>query len=152
VYRVDGPQSRSVFELRIGSVLPVLRSALGRNLLAHLPESITRPFVDRELAEIAGLNGRAADEELPRSRRDVAALIARVRADGVSRCRRALLSDFTAISAPVFDFSGTAIAAVTLMGPVGVLDDALDGAVARALRTVAGSISAEAGQKAKIAS
>ena len=71
---------------------------------------------------------------------------------GVSRCRRALLSDFTAISAPVFDFSGTAIAAVTLMGPVGVLDDALDGAVARALRTVAGSISAEAGQKAKIAS
>lgn len=145
VYRVDGPQSRSVFELRVGSVLPVLRSALGRNLLAFLPDTVTGPLVERELAEIGAMTLDRPDIDLPRNRRDVAAMAEQVRRQGLSRCRRMLLSDYTAISAPVFDFSGTVAAGVTLMGPIGILDDELDGPVAAVLRTVAAGISRAAG-------
>jgi DNA-binding IclR family transcriptional regulator len=149
VYRVDGQQSRSVFELRVGSVLPVLRSALGRNLLAHLPESMTRVLVDKELADINAMYPNRTDPDLPRNRREVTALIAQVKERGMSRCRQMLLSDYTAISAPVFDYSGTIIAGITLMGPTGILDDAFDGPVAAKLRAVSRRISMEAGQPAK---
>jgi DNA-binding IclR family transcriptional regulator len=149
VYRVDGQQSRSVFELRIGSVLPVLRSALGRNLLAHLPASMTNPFVEKELADINAMAPNHIDPELPRSRREVNALIDQMRREGLSRSRRTLLSDYTAISAPVFDYSGTIIAGITVMGPIGILDDDFKGPVAEKLRTVSRKISAEAGHSAE---
>ncbi len=55
------------------------------------------------------------------------------------------MTDYTAISAPIFDYSGTMVAAITLMGPRGVLDDDFDGSVAAALRKVSARISAEAG-------
>ena len=74
-------------------------------------------------------------------------MIAQIREQGLSRCRRMLLSDYTAISAPVFDYSGTIIAGVTMMGPSGLLDDEFDGPVADKLRAVSRRISMEAGQK-----
>ena len=33
IYRVDGPLSETVLDIRVGSVLPILRSAVGRYLL-----------------------------------------------------------------------------------------------------------------------
>jgi DNA-binding IclR family transcriptional regulator len=145
VYRVDGPQSRTVFELRVGSVLPVLRSALGRNLLAHLPDGLTKSFVDQELSDIASTNFSRDDIDLPRNRREIGTLVEEIRKQGLSRCRGGLLTDYTAISAPIFDYSGTMVAAITLMGPRGVLDDDFAGPVAAALRKVSARISAEAG-------
>ena len=41
VYRVEGSRSRPLLELRVGTVMPLLSSALGRNFLAHLPAAIT---------------------------------------------------------------------------------------------------------------
>lgn len=145
VFRVEGQQSRSVFELRIGSVLPVLRSALGRNLLAYLPDGMTSTLVNQELADIASMHQSEPNLDLPRNRREIAELVKDVRARGLSRCRGMLLSDFTAISAPVFDYSGTIVAGLTVMGPVGLLDDNLDGPVAQLVHAAAERVSIEAG-------
>jgi DNA-binding IclR family transcriptional regulator len=145
VYRMEGGDNRPLLELRIGSVLPLLRSALGRNFLAHLPVDLTRDLLERELedASLGGAGRRVAG--VPRSVAQAEALAARVRRSGISECRHALLPHYTSLSAPVFDHTGFMIAAITLTGPVGVLDDDLKGFTARTLKAHAGRISAAAG-------
>ena len=54
VYRVEGSRSRPLLELRVGSVMPLLSSALGRNFLAHLPDTLTRDLLAQVGAEDGG--------------------------------------------------------------------------------------------------
>ena len=145
VYRVEGGASRPIIELRVGSVLTLLRSALGRNFLAHLPPDLTRPMLAQELAEGAPNGRRPKADDTPGSPAEVADMTAAIRRNGISRCRDALLANFTSLSAPIFDQTGFMIAAITLMGPIGVLDDDLAGPTAQALRDQARAISAIAG-------
>ena len=148
VYRLDGPRSRGVFELRIGSVLPLLSSALGRVFLAWLPAHATDELLAAEIAvnqEGAAPGRRRSRHDVPTDLQAARELAAGVRTRGMSRCRSALLSDFTALSAPVLDHAGSIIAAVTVMGPVGVFDDGFDGAIAARIRDAAGAISRQAG-------
>ncbi len=144
VYRLDGPRSHGVFELRIGSVLPLLSSALGRVFLAWLPPHATDELLAADLAtprRRAGLEGR----DWPTDREAARALADEVRRQGMSRCRSALLSDFTALSAPVLDHAGSVVAAVTVMGPIGDFDADFAGPIAARIRAAAATISAQAG-------
>jgi len=147
VHRVSGDHTRSLFELRLGSVLPVLRSALGRVLFAYLPEEVTKASVDREMSEAApGLTEQDPDMPTPKTLTGLKDLRARIQERQMSRSRGGLLLDHTAISAPVFDYRGKIIAGVTAMGPIHALDDTFDGQLAQDLRTIADDISQEAGQ------
>lgn len=147
VYRADGSYSRSVFELRVGSVLPVLRSALGRLFLAYLPEGLTSNFVEAELADMSRRPFQVESNDVPRNRLEVRELIAGIRKNQLSRCRAGLLSDYTAVSAPIFDHTGTIIAGITVMGLRGILDDEFTGPSALAIQALAGEISNDAGQR-----
>ena len=140
VYRVEGSRSRPLLELRVGSVLPLLSSALGRNFLAHLPLVNTKDLLDQELASLKKTDG--ADQY---TMRDVDAMRNEVLTHHMSRCRDALLPHFTSMSAPIFDMLGEMKAAITVMGPVGSLDDELESDTARLLIEKAQSISAVAG-------
>lgn len=150
VYRADGIHSRSIFELRVGSVLPVLRSALGRLFLTHLPEPVTAEFVEAELKDF---RQQAADlsrfeltcADVIRNRADLKKMAQQTRRIGTSRCRAGILSDYTAMSAPIFDYGGTICAGITVMGRIGVLDDDLLGKTAVAVRDLAHQLS-NAGQ------
>jgi DNA-binding IclR family transcriptional regulator len=145
VYRIDGSRSPGIFELRIGSVLPLLSSALGRVFLAYLPTQDSAALLRAELAQPGRPGAGRADLDVPTDIAGAQALAAEVRAQGMSRCRSALLSDFTALSAPVRDHAGNIIAAVTVMGPLGVFDDAFDGAIGPRIREAADAISHQAG-------
>ena len=140
VYRVEGSRSRPLLELRVGSVLPLLSSALGRNFLAHLPPASTRDLLDQELSSL-----RKSGDEKKYTMRDVEAMRQEVLTHHMSRCRDALLPHFTSMSAPIFDMLGEMKAAITVMGPVGSLDDDLDSDTARVLIEKAQSISEVAG-------
>ena len=146
IYRADGSYSRSVFELRVGSVLPVLRSALGRLFLAYLPEGLTSSFVETELIDM-GRRPRPADSDVPRNRMEVRDLIAEIRNHTLSRSRAGLISDYTAVSAPIFDHTGLIIAGITVMGLRGILDDEYAGKSALSIQALAREISSEAGQR-----
>ena len=50
VYRVECAKNPPLMEMRVGSVLPLLNSALGRNFLSHLPEHMTSTLTKDELA------------------------------------------------------------------------------------------------------
>lgn len=140
VYRVEGSRSRPLLELRVGSVLPLLSSALGRNFLAHLPPANTRDLLEQELASM-----KKSDGVNKYSMRDVEAMRDEVLSHHLSRCRDALLPHFTSMSAPIFDMLGEMKAAITVMGPVGSFDDDIDSETARVLIEKAQSISAVAG-------
>ena len=140
VYRVEGSRSRPLLELRVGSVLPLLSSALGRNFLAHLPLVNTKDLLDQELASLKKTDG--ANQY---TMRDVDAMRNEVLTHHMSRCRDALLPHFTSMSASIFDMLGEMKAAITVMGPVGSLDDELESDTARLLIEKAQSISAIAG-------
>ena len=152
VYRVEGRRSRGTFELRIGSVLPLLSSALGRVFLSYLPEEATQEHLDGELREsraslTAARKPAAAALDVPTDAEGVRRLVAQVREQRMSRCRRALLSDFTALSAPIQDHAGNIIAAVTVMGPIGVFNDDFNGEVAREIKATGTAISLQAGYR-----
>ena len=147
IHRVSGHHSRALLELRLGSVLPVLRSALGRIFFAYLPEDVTKPHVDREMSnELTGFAEQDYEMPVPNSAASVRELRQYIQDMGMSRARGLLLSDHTAVSAPVFDYRGKIIAGVTAMGPIQSLDDRFDGSLAQDLKRVADEISEDAGR------
>lgn len=144
VNRVEGRKSQPLLELRVGSVLPLLSSALGRNFLAHLPPAVTAAMVQDELAlqkPLASSPGKA----VPQGKADVQRMIQDIQTQGFSRCQNTLLPNFTSLSAPVFDLSGTIIAALTVMGPSHLLDTASEQEVLRLLKRHAVDVSQRAG-------
>lgn len=143
VYRARGYRTGSLMELRLGSVLPVLRSALGQLFLAHLPDRLTKANVARELEEGTVM---APLPEVPSNSDEISARCAEIRAQGISRCRGGLLSDHTGLSVPVFDYRGKIVAGITVMAPLAGIDDDHNSEIANDLRSAAQEISAEAGQ------
>lgn len=141
VYRIEGESSRPIVELRVGSVLPLTCSALGRNFLAHLPRSLTEELLQQELQGTESAQQQTPGLDAPISAAEVEALVTEIKAQGLSRCRNALLPHFTSLSAPVFDHFGEIVAAMTIMGPIGVLDDDMNGTIAKALKVGAEAIS-----------
>ena len=135
VYRVEGGSSRPLLELRVGSVLPLLSSALGRNFLAHLPDSRTRDLLNLELKSSAD---NYTTEKIEALKQDVLQ-------HHVSRCKDALLPHFISLSAPIFDMLGEMTAAITVMGPIGSIDDGPNSETITLLKQKARSISATAG-------
>ena len=145
IYRVEGSGSRPLLELRVGSVLPLLSSALGRNFLAHLPEAHTRELLAQEMDSAGDTIDGTGTTTRRYTSRDVVTMREEILQHGISRCRDALLPHFTSLSAPVFSMLGEMTAAITLMGPIGMLDDDLQAETARLLIEKANSISAAGG-------
>lgn len=145
VYRVAGGRSLPLLELRVGSVLPLLTSALGRNFLAHLPGAMTERMVKEELSVHAPAVAPTSKTDVPQTVEAVIDMCQRIRKQGYSRSKDSLLPNFTALSAPVFDLSGTIIAALTVMGPSHLLKDQAEAEVLGLLRRHAVEISQTAG-------
>lgn len=145
IYRVEAGGNRPILELRVGSVLPLLRSALGRNFVAHLPPAFSEELVVAALKEERTRHEHGGSDDTPRDRGELETMLASIRAAGISRCRDALLANFMSLSAPILDQTGLMIAAITLMGPIGTMDDDLTGPIAEALRSRAAAISKAAG-------
>lgn len=95
--------------LRVGSIMPLTRSATGLAFTAYLPERMTGHLVKDELAE----NRRTGLR--PRSREELSALTARVSSQGY-----ALAGDFipgiSGIAAPVFDHTRAMTLALITLG------------------------------------
>jgi DNA-binding IclR family transcriptional regulator len=145
IHKVDGSLSDAVLDLRVGSVLPILRSALGRNLAAHLPLGSVKPLLAKELAHHQTSFPPVDTIDDPATMPTAERMLEKVRQDGIARVRGGLLSDFSALSAPIFDHSGSTYGALTLMGRWHNFDDSPDGSPARELMAACASISAACG-------
>lgn len=145
IHKEDGSLSDAILDIRVGSVLPILRSALGRNLAAHLPLASIKPLLMQEIAHHQPGRPQVDTIENPGSLAMAERMLEKVRQDGIARVRGGLLSDFTALSAPIFDHTGSACGALTLMGRWDNFDDSLEGLPARELMAACAAISASCG-------
>ncbi|MES2031984.1 MAG: IclR family transcriptional regulator [Pseudomonadota bacterium] len=106
VVRLEQGPSPVISTVRLGSVLPLTRSATGLVYLAFSNPSITSPVVERELAAHA----------LPIDRDELASRVEATRAQGFAAVGGLLIPGLAAICAPVFDFQNELACAITVTG------------------------------------
>ena len=123
----DTPVSAS---LRVGSVMPLTRSATGRAFLAFLPREATAQWVKKELTD------HARQGLTPSTREEVDHLVAQIRRQGYART-----SDFipgiSGIAAPVYDHSGSMTLALVALGYSKPFDAAFEKISAAVVRKAA---------------
>lgn len=127
---------------RVGTILPLLRSASGQVFTAFLPEAATSKLLHQELKEMARL---PAGLSLTSS--EMQGLLDTVRLTGFGRMRGNLAQGVRALAVPVFGHDSALCAAIAVLGPEGFFDDSLDGETARSLRAVACDLSRRLGYR-----
>lgn len=137
VMKADGPRPIPM-ALQVGYVLPTISTATGRIFLAYMPRAATAAMVEKERSVGGGRIAHLAEA-------DLAQIIAETRRRDLSYSDGLLNIGFTAMSAPVLAHDGGLAAALTVIGPTGVLDDSLDGRTAGLLRSTAAALSEQMG-------
>jgi len=126
---------------RIGEILSLLTSATGRVFGAWLPGSQTDVMIDQELRFLR----ESRRPSTIRSREDVLRLFEQVRAAGVGWTVGEVNPGINALSAPIFDYRGGIVAALSSLGAPDLFDASPDGELASRLRAAAARISAALG-------
>jgi DNA-binding IclR family transcriptional regulator len=124
--------------VRIGSVLPLTTTAIGRVFLAYLPDSQTQRFVAAEQSKTTNAAPRQSFKE-----QDLTEL-SDIRTRRLSRAESALLPGVDAMAAPVFDVRGKLVAVMCVVGRAGGTCS-WGGPVARALDRAARDLSRQLG-------
>jgi DNA-binding IclR family transcriptional regulator len=138
VIRIE-ESSRPVFmNVRVGSTLPMLRSAVGKVFAAHLP----REEIEELTASPGGANGKtagAAHRLLSKPAADA------IRRSGLAVVRGDLVPGVAAVAAPIFDHRGRIIASIAVLGGPEHLPADTTSRPARLLRSIAATISRRLG-------
>lgn len=101
--KYDNDQNSPV-GIKVGSILPLLRSATGRIFLSYLPETDLEPVLRREEAA-------ASAKTVNRKK-----LAAGVRSAGIASSDGQVYEGFAALSAPIFDHANTLAGSFTILG------------------------------------
>jgi DNA-binding IclR family transcriptional regulator len=125
--------------IRVGSRLPILTTAIGRTFLAHLPENLVRPLVATERKE--ALSRR---NSVP-SAAEISELTREIRSRRLSRAPSALFPGVDAIAAPVFDYRGSLIAVMCVVARSEAKITGWSGSAVRALTEAATQLSTRLG-------
>lgn len=140
VCRIEESDKPVYMNVKVGSVLPVLRSAVGRVFAAFLPLEKTRRFIQSELSQ---LNGRPKGGSY--TAEWVERLLTSTRKLKLAAVSGDLIPGVKALAAPVFDHQGNIVAAIGLLGRQEEEDLNPTGHVARALQRAAESASMRLG-------
>ncbi|ARP98017.1 IclR family transcriptional regulator [Pseudorhodoplanes sinuspersici] len=126
--------------VRIGSVLPVLRSATGRVFAAFLHQRVVQPWIKRELNSNRKNFPQIANTGIANK------IIDETRTQGLGHVQGTMLPGIVSLSAPVFNAQSELAVAMTVLGPVGALNDSPNGPVGAALKDVANKLSRRLGK------
>jgi DNA-binding IclR family transcriptional regulator len=130
--------------VRTGGAFNMTATATGRLFAAFHSPALTEPLIAREIRDAA--SGRALKFDEARYRADVAA----IRARGYETTLDAPIPGVSAVTAPVFDYSGTMQLAVTVVGPTPLIDLDPAGPVVRAVLDFTQQLSADLGHSAAL--
>lgn len=120
----DGPLPVTV-NVRVGSVLPLMRSATGRVFLCWLPSPVTEHLLKNE-----GANAK-----------DIAKLRDMTRGRGLGVVEGDLLPGVASLSAPIFNHRGHLVAAISTVGAEGAFDSSTNSVTGRKLKSAAEALS-----------
>ncbi|RZL63820.1 MAG: IclR family transcriptional regulator [Variovorax sp.] len=135
--------------MRHGTVFSLTNTASGRLFGAYLEEATVRQMLEDERTRHKQRD-RTARTGMPLpvpppSWKGFEPQLEEVRRHGLSRSEGEIVPGVNAMAAPVFDASGDIVLSLTAIGPAGIFDTAWDGAIARALKGAAASVSQRLG-------
>jgi DNA-binding IclR family transcriptional regulator len=138
--------------MRHGSVFSVAGTATGRLFAAYLEAGAVQELLDDERRRQKThpdppIPGVPPPRPVP-PWREFERELAEVRTQGMSRSDGETLPGVNAMAAPVFDYHGHIVLAITAVGPGGIFDIDWDGPIAQALRGCAAQISQRLGAPA----
>lgn len=122
--------------IRVGSILPLLDSAVGYVFLTHLPEAMTADALRSQQEQ-------GATRTIPA--KEVKALKDAIRKDGYGKTRNQMIFGLAALSAPVFGPDGQLELAIGVILPARLMTDKEEKKLAAQLLDHADSISRELG-------
>jgi DNA-binding IclR family transcriptional regulator len=125
--------------IRIGSRLPILTTAIGRTFLAHLPEAVVAPLVAAERRDAQSRGGAVPSAD------EIDALTSEIRSRRLSRAPSALIPGVDAIAAPVFDYRNQLVAVICVVARSESKITGWNGSAVKALTAVASQLSARLG-------
>jgi DNA-binding IclR family transcriptional regulator len=131
--------SRPVFmNVRVGSTLPLLRSAVGLVFAAYRNDEEARALVAKERRTFGRTLGKGSVEER----------LTRTHRFGIGVVDGDLVPGVTALAAPIFDHRARIVASIALLGGPQHLDPRADSPVARLLKKTAAAVSGRLGYRA----
>lgn len=139
IVRWERPRRPITVNVITGTALELLASATGRVFAAWMPKKAVASLINQEL--------KAPDLPLDlRTRADVEALLAKVRADGYATTDGYhKVPGVEAVAAPVFNFKNEITMAVLIVGVQGMFDISPDGKVVECLKRTAEALSLRLG-------
>ena len=140
IRRSDSPDTRSSM-VRLGTVLPLLSSAIGLVFVAYLDRRFTEEIVRRELAVPHG----PASEAGFRTLADVDSRVAAIRGAGFAFAEGIVDPGRAALACPVFDHTEHLVGVLSVIGIQGKVESASDAPIVDALRQAAQAVSKRMG-------
>jgi DNA-binding IclR family transcriptional regulator len=130
--------------LRVGTVMSLVNTAIGRVFAAHVADDVLQGLLVQDSLRLAG--AQAADvftrgesvetgssSTLPPLLPRYAQRLAQIRADAMDTALNKPIPGINTLAAPVFDHAGSICLVLALMGPAGSFDSELTGGPARTL-------------------
>ncbi len=123
--------------LRPGTTLPLCNSATGRAFATFYRSPYLKKMLDDELKEMSA-NSKVAVTTV---RRQLEKTLSEIRSHGIARATGSVTPGINGFSAPVYDHTGSMVAAITSLGSMGDFDVEWDSTVAKAMVAAAMSLS-----------
>lgn len=127
--------------VRPGTVLSLCNSATGRAFAAFNRSPFLKKMLDDEIRGIAEKDKVA----ITTTRRQLEKGLTETRDHGIARATGSLTPGINGFSAPVYDHTGSMVAAITSLGPVGEFNVEWESPVAKAMVTAANALSQRLG-------
>lgn len=127
--------------LRPGTVLSLCNSATGRAFSAFYRSPFLKKMLDDEIREMAEKNKVA----ITTARRQLEKSLTEIRDHGIARATGSLTPGINGFSCPVYDHTGSMVAAITSLGSMGEFDVEWESPVAKAMTVAASALSQRLG-------
>lgn len=127
--------------VRPGTVLSLTKSATGRAFAAFFRS----PYLKKKLDEEIHAAAEAGKVAITTARRQLEKNLTEFREAGIARATGSLTPGINGFSAPVFDHTGSMVAAITSLGAVGEFNVEWDSPVAKAMLIAAKELSCRLG-------
>lgn len=123
--------------LRPGTTLPLCNSATGRAFATFYRSPFLKKMLDDELKEIS----ESSKTAITTIRRQLEKSLTEIRSHGIARATGSLTPGINGFSAPVYDHTGSMVAAITSLGSMGEFDVEWESPVAKAMLAASMSLS-----------
>lgn len=123
--------------LRPGTTLPLCNSATGRAFATFYRSPFLKKMLDDELKEIS----ESSKTAITTIRRQLEKSLTEIHSHGIARATGSLTPGINGFSAPVYDHTGSMVAAITSLGSMGEFDVEWESPVAKAMLAASMSLS-----------